>query len=139
MNKIKLLKENIYLETLDIEFVKLIYFDYDEERLLFSLEYIDNNYGNTDFLVEYDEHFDEETINSKIKTFMLSYIESQVNSYIEENEYNGWTVKAVENGLKLLNDKTQQNETWDVYDLDEDYEKLQSEIMKFLESNKQGV
>ena len=134
MNKIKLLKENIYLETLDIEFIKLIYFDYDDERLLFSLEYIDNNYGNSDFLVEYDEHFDEETINSKIKTFMLSYIESQVNSYIEENEYNGWTVKAVENGLKLLNDKTQQNETWDVYDFDEDYEKLQNEIMKFLES-----
>ena len=137
MNKIKLLKENTYLETLDIEFVKLIYFDYDDERLLFSLEYIDNNYGNTDFLAEYDEHFDEETINSKIKTFMLSYIESQVNSYIEENEYNGWTVKAVENGLKLLNDKTQQNETWDVYDLNKDYEKLQNEIMKFLESNNQ--
>lgn len=137
MNKIKLLKESVYMEALDIEFIKLTYFDFDDERLLYSLEYVDNNYNTNDFLFDYYEYFDEETVNNKIKTFMLNYIESQISCDIEENEYKGWKVEVIENGLKLSNDKTQQSKTWDIFDLDEDYEKLQSEIMKFLESNNQ--
>ena len=68
---------------------------------------------------------------------MLDYIESQINCYIEENEYNEWTVKAVENGLKLINNKTKQNVTWNIYDYDEDFEVIQNKIMKFLDLNNQ--
>ena len=136
MNKIKLLKEYTYIEICDIEFIVLIYFDNDNEVLLYSLKYIDNNYNSSEYLVEYEPYFNEEKIYNVIKTFMLGFIANQINCYIEENEYSGLKVTAVKNGLKLTNEKTNQYRTWDVYDFDEDYEEMKSQIMEFLDLNK---
>ena len=34
-----------------------------------------------------------------------------------------------------MNDKTQQNEEWSVYDFDEDFEDMQYEVKQFIDSN----
>ena len=135
MNKIKLVKEYVYMDILDIEFNVLIYFDEENEELLYSLKYEDNNYSSGDYLVEYAKSFNEENIDKIIKAFMLDYLASTLNCYIEENEYSGLKVVTVENGLKLMNDKTQQYATWWIYDYDEDYEVMQDKIKRFIDLN----
>ena len=137
MNKFKLLKEYMYMDILDVEFNILIYFDYDNEVLLYSLKYIDNNYDTSDYLDEYATCFDEEKIYNIIKSFMLEYVASQSNCYIEENEYSEWKVVVIKDGLKLINDKTQQFVEWNIHDYDEDYEVIQNKIKKFLDLNNQ--
>ena len=132
MNKIKLVKEYTYISICNIDFNVLIYFDYDDETLLYSLEYVDHNYGNCDFLIEYDSFFDEETTSNKNKSFILGYIESQINCYIEDNDFNEWRVLVIEDGLKLKNKSTNQWVTWNIYDYDEDFEVIQNKIIKFL-------
>ena len=135
MNKIKLVKEYVYIDILDIEFNVLIYFDEENEELLYSLKYEDNNYNSSEYLVEYAKSFNEENVDKIIKAFMLDYLASTLNCYIEENEYSGLKVVAIKNGLKLMNDKTQQCEEWNIYDFDEDYEELQYEVKQFIDSS----
>ena len=137
MNKIKLLKEYTYISILDIDFNVLIYFDYDSEILLYSLKYEDANYDSSDYLIDYASSFDEENINNIIKSFMLDYLASQLNCYIEENDYQNWKVVTIKSGLKLINEKTNQYATWSIYDYDEDYEVIQNKIIKFLDWNNQ--
>ena len=135
MEKIQLLKKYTYISICNIDFNVLIYFDYDNEVLLYSLKYEDNNYSSSDYLDEYASRFDEENINNIIKSFMLDYIWSQVNCYIEENDYNEWKVEAIKDGIKLKNKSTNQCVAWDIHD-DEDYEVIQSKIIKFLTTTK---
>ena len=137
MNKIQFLKKYTYISICNIDFNVLIYFDYDNEVLLYTLNYEDNNYSSSDFLDEYASNFDEEKINNIIKSFMLDYVWSNVNCYIEENEYSDWRVLIIDNGLKLKNKTTNQYATWNIYDYDEDYEVIQSKIIKFLDWNNQ--
>ena len=132
MNKIKLLKKYTYISICNIDFDVLIYFDYDSEVLLYSLKYEDTNYGTSDYLIDYASSFDETNVNDTIKSFMLDYVWSQINNYIEENDYSDWRVLIIENGLKLKNKSTNQYATWNIYDYDEDYEVIQSKIIKFL-------
>ena len=136
MEKIKLLKKYTYVTICNINFNVLIYFDYDNEVLLYSLKYEDENYSS-DYLVEYAKSFDEENISNEIKSFMLNYVWSQINCYIEENDYNDWRVLIIDNGLKIKNKSTNQWTTWDVDDYDEDYEVIQNKMMKFLDLNNQ--
>ena len=136
MEKIKLLKKYTYITICNIDFNVLIYFDYDNEILLYSLKYEDENYSS-DYLIEYAKSFDEENINNEIKSFMLNYIWSQINCYIEENDYNDWRVLIIDNGLKIKNKSTNQWTTWDICDYDEDYEVIQNKMMKFLDLNNQ--
>ena len=138
MNKIQFLKKYTYISICNIDFNVLIYFDYDNEVLLYTLNYEDNNYSSSDFLDEYASNFDEEKINNIIKSFMLDYVWSNVNCYIEENEYSDWRVLIIDNGLKLKNKTTNQYATWNIYDYDEDYEVIQSKIIKFLDWNNQA-
>ena len=137
MNKIQFLKKYTYISICNIDFNVLIYFDYDNEVLLYSLKYEDNNYSSGDFLIDYAKSFDEENVSNTIKSFMLDYVWSQVNCYIEENEYSDWRVLIVEDGLKIKNKSTNQYAIWNIYDYDEDYEVIQNKIMKFLDWNNQ--
>lgn len=138
MNKIKFLKKYTYITICNIDFNVIIYFDYINEVLLYSLHYEDNNYSSSDSLIDYAASFDEERINRVIKSFMLDYIWNQVNCYIEENDYNDWRVLIIEDGLKLKNKITNQWATWNIYDHDEDYEVVQNKMIKFLKlQNKQ--
>ena len=132
MNKIKFLKKYTYISICDIDFNVLIYFDYDNEVLLYSLSYEDNNYSSSDFLIDYASSFDEEKINNTIKSFMLDYVWSQINCYIEENNYNNWRVLIIDNGLKLKNKLTNQWVAWNIHDYDENYEVIQTKMKKFL-------
>ena len=136
MEKIKLLKKYTYITICNINVNVLIYFDYDNEVLLYSLKYEDDNYSS-DYLIEYAKSFDEENVNNEIKSFMLNYVWGQINCYIEENDYNDWRVLIIDNGLKLKNKSTNQWTTWDVDDYDEDYEVIQNKMMKFLDLNNQ--
>ena len=129
-NKIQLLKKYTYTSICDIDFNVLIYFDYDKEVLLYSLKYEDDN--TSDYLDEYAPCFDEESINNTIKTFMLDYVWSQINCYIKENDYSDWRIFIIEDGLKIKNTSTNQWVTWNINDYDEDYEVIQSKIIKFL-------
>ena len=135
MNKIKLLKEYTFMEILDIDFNVLIYFDNDNERLLYTLEYIDNNYGTNDFLLEYEPCFDESKVYNIIKAFMMDYLESQLNVYIDENEYKDLKVVAIKDGLKVTNEKTKQSETWNINDYDDDYDDMQYDVKEYLDNN----
>ena len=137
MNKIQLVKKYTYISICNIDFNILIYFDYDNEVLLYSLKYEDNNYSSSDYLIDYASSFDEESISNTIKSFMLDYVWSQVNCYIEENDYNDWRVLIIEDGLKIKNKSTNQYATWNIYDYDEDYEVIQNKIIKFLDWNNQ--
>ena len=132
MNKIKFLKKYTYITICNIDFNVIIYFDYINEVLLYSLHYEDNNYSSSDSLIDYATSFDEETISNTIKSFMLDYVWSQVNCYIEENDYNDWRILIIEDGLKLKNKVTNQWATWNIYDYDEEYEVVQNKIIKFL-------
>ena len=136
-NKIQLVKKYWYTSIYNIDFNVLIYFDYDNEVLLYSLQYEDNNYISSDYVYEYASCFDEENVNNIIKSFMLDYIWSIVNCYIEENDYSDWRVLIIEDGLKLKNKTTNQWVTWNIGDYDEDYEVIQNKIMKFLDLNNQ--
>ena len=115
----------------------LIYFDYDCEMLLYSLEIEDNNYSCVDYLIEHASRFDEENISNTIKSFMIDYVRKEINRYINEKNYNDWKVFAVDNGWKLANDKTHQYVAWNLYDYDEDCEIIQNKIIKFLDWNNQ--
>ena len=137
MNKIQLVKKYTYISIYNIYFNVLIYFDYDSEILLYSLQYEDTNYSSSDYVFEYASCFDEENVNNIIKSFMLDYIWSIVNCYIEENDYSDWRVLIIEDGLKLKNKTTNQWVTWNIGDYDEDYEVMQNKIMKFLDWNNQ--
>ena len=132
MNKIKFLKKYTYITICNIDFNVIIYFDYINEVLLYSLHYEDNNYSSSDSLIDYATSFDEEAISNTIKSFMLDYVWSQVNCYIEENDYNDWRILIIEDGLKLKNKVTNQWATWNIYDYDEEYEVVQNKIIKFL-------
>ena len=135
MNKIKLVKEYTYMDTLGIEFNVLIYFDEDNETLLHTLKYIDNNYDTDGYLLEYEPYSGGNKIYNVIKAFMLDYLESQLNIYINENEYRNLKVVAIKDGLKVINEKTNQSETWNIYDFDDDYDDMQYEIMTYLDDN----
>ena len=138
MNKIKLLKEYTYADILDVEFNVLIYFDYDNESLLYTLKYTDNNYDSSDYLIEYESCLDEIKINNMIKSFMLNYVADQINCYIDENEYSTWKVTAIKDGLKLINNKAYQIIEWNIHDYDDDYEIIKDKMIKFLDLNNQN-
>ena len=135
-NNIHIYQEYTYISTCDIEFNVLIYFDYDNEVLLYSLKYEDANYNSSEYLVEYDSCFDEEKIYNTIKTFMLGYIENQISCYIDENEYSDWRVAYIKDGIRVKNISTNQYEEWNIHDFDDDFEDFQNEIKEFLDSNK---
>ena len=132
MYKIKLLKEYTYLNICDIDFNVLIYFDYDDEVLLYSLRYEDHNYNSGEFLINYAKSFDEEVFDKEIKAFMLNHVWSEVNCHIEDNDYNDWTVSTFESGLKLKNKKTNQCIVWKIHDYEDECEFIQNEMIKFL-------
>ena len=133
MNKIKFLKKYTYISICNFDFNICIYFDYDNEVLLYSLKYEDNEYyDNVDCLIEYASCFDEEEINKVIKKFMLVHVWAQLDKWITLNDYNDWKVEIIEDGLKLKNGSTNQWVTWNIYDYDEDYEVIQNKIIKFL-------
>ena len=131
MKEIKYLKEYKYISICNIDFNVCIYFDYDNEVLLYSLKYIDND-NTSHFLIKYATSFDEEAIDNTIKSFMKDYIANQVDCYIEENNYNEWYIITNTYGFKLINKATQQYAIWNIYDYDEDYEVIQNKIEKFL-------
>ena len=132
MNEIKYLKEYKYINICNFDFNILIHFDYDNEVLLYSLKYIDNDYGISDYLIEYANCFDEEAINKAIKKFMLIHTWSELDKWIILNDYNDWSVEVIENDLKLKNKTTQQYTVWNIYDYGEDYEVIQNKMIKFL-------
>ena len=135
MNKIKLVKEYTYMDVLDIEFNVLIYFDEDNETLLYTLKYVDNNYDVSEYLLEYEPCFDETKVCNVIKAFMLDYLESQLNVYIDENEYENLKVVAIKDGLKLINESTKQSETWNINEYDDEYDDMQHDIKEYLDNN----
>ena len=135
METIKLLKKYTYTSICNIDFNVLIYFDYDNETLLYSLKYEDDS-SSGDYLVEYAASLNDDEINSTIKSFMLDYVWSQINSYINENNYSGWKVWITDSGWKLANESKNIWKAWNIYD-DEDYEVIQSKLKKFLDWNNQ--
>ena len=138
MNKIKLVKKYTYISICNFDFNVLIYFDYDNEVLLYSLKYEDNEYyDNVDYLIEYAASFDEETINKAIQKFMLIHIWSELDKWIILNDYIEWKIEVIKDGLKLVNKTTKQWAVWNIYDYDEDYEVVQSKVKKFLDRNNQ--
>ena len=132
MFKIKFLKEYTYLNICNIDFNILVDFDCGDEVELYSLRYEDHNYNSADFLINFAKKLDEETINKEIKSFMLNYIQSQVDCYIEDNDYNDWTVDVVEDGWKLENKSANKCVVWKIKDLEDDCESAQNEMIKFL-------
>ena len=136
MFKIKLLKEYTYTTICDIDFNVLVDFDYEDEVLLYSLKYEDHNYNTGDFLINFAKKLDEETLNKEIKSFMLNYIQSEVSCYIDDNDYNEWTIKTTESGLKLANEKANKWFAWDAYD-DDDYEIIIYKIIECLDFDNQ--
>ena len=71
------------------------------------------------------------------KSFMLNYVKSKLNYFIDKNNWKGWKVEVIKDGFKLINISTQQYATWNIHDYDEDFEVVQSKIMKFLDWNNQ--
>ena len=133
MNKIKYLKEYTYISICNFDFNVVIHFDYDKEVLLYSLKCIDNDYyDNVDYLIEYASCFDEEAINKTIQKFMLNHVWSELDKWIVLNDYVEWKIEVIKDGLKLINKKTKQYATWNIYDCNEDYEVIQSKIEKFI-------
>ena len=133
MNKFKFLKKYTYVTISNFDFNVLIHFDYDSEMLLYSLEVEDSDYyDNINYLIEYASSKDEDEINEAIKKFMLAHVWSEIDKWIALNDCNEWKVEVVGNALKLANKTTNQWATWNIYDYDEDYEVIQSKIIKFL-------
>ena len=133
MNKFKFLKKYTYVTISNFDFNVLIHFDYDSEMLLYSLEVEDSDYyDNINYLIEYASSKDEDEINEAIKKFMLAHVWSEIDKWIALNDCNEWKVEVVGNALKLANKATNQWATWNIYDYDEDYEVIQSKIIKFL-------
>ena len=133
MNKFKFLKKYTYVTISNFDFNVLIHFDYDSEMLLYSLEVEDSDYyDNINYLIEYASSKDEDEINEAIKKFMLAHVWSEIDKWIALNDCNEWKVEVVGNALKLKNKTTNQWVTWNIYDYDEDYEVIQSKIIKFL-------
>ena len=62
----------------------------------------------------------------------LDCLSIKLNNYIDLKGYKEWYIVVVLNGLKLVNSKTQQHVTWNIYDYDEDFEVIQNKIIKFL-------
>ena len=69
-----------------------------------------------------------------VNTFKLGVVAGGIECFIDENGYNGWTVKVIENGLKIVNKKTKQYATWNIYDYDENYAVIENKIEFFLKS-----
>ena len=67
-----------------------------------------------------------------INKFMLEVTAGLLSCYIEENNLDGWSVEVIDNGLKLINNATQQYAEWCLYNYDEDYEVIKNKIIKFL-------
>ena len=138
MNKIKLVKKYTYISILHIDFNILIYFDYDNEVLLYSLKYEDNEYNdNIGYLIEFASSFDEEAINQAIQKFMLIHIWSELEAWIILNDYvDEWKIEVIKDGLKLINKKTKQWRIWNIYDYDEDYEVVQNKIKEVVQNER---
>ena len=132
MNNVKLLKKYTYMSILNIDFDVLIYFDEDNERLLFSLKFEDHNYNSGDYLVEFAKELEEEGMIDEIKAFMLDSISSVVHLHMEEIGCQDWEVWMLGDGLQLVNKKTNRSVIWKVHDLEEDCEFIQNEMIKFL-------
>ena len=132
MNNVKLLKKYTYMSILNIDFDVLIYFDEDNERLLFSLKFEDHNYNSGDYLVEFAKELEEEGMVDEIKAFMLDSISSVVHFHMEEIGCQDWEVWMLGDGLQLVNKKTNRCVIWKVHDLEEDCETIQNEMIKFL-------
>ena len=132
MNKLKFLKRNTYTTICNIDFNIVIYFDYDIEMLLYSLEVQNNNYSSVDYLIECATSLSDNKIDNAIKSFMLDYVKSSLNRFINENGYNDWGVVVYNDSFRLINIATKQHVEWFIYDYDEDYEVIQNEIIKFL-------
>ena len=75
-------------------------------------------------------------MNKTINMFMIECVAGLLNCYIEENNYNDWNVEVVNDGLKLINIKSQQYATWSIYDYDCDYKIIKNKIEKFLKLQK---
>ncbi len=133
MNKLKFLKRYTYTSILNVNFNILIYFDYDSEILLYSLEVEDNNYNSIEYLVECATSLSDDEINNAIRSFMLDYIVSNLRCYAKGNGYSDWNVVVYKDGIRLINNATKQHADWYLYNYDEDYEVIQNKIIKFLE------
>ena len=132
MFKIKFLKEYTYMSICDIDFNVIVDFDCENEVELYSLRFEDHNYNSGDFLINFAKNLDDETLEKEIKTFMLNYIQSQVNCHIEDSDCNEWAVETTDDGLKLENKTTNRCIVWKVHDLEDDCEFIQDEMIKFL-------
>ena len=138
MNKIKLVKKYTYISICNIDFNILIYFDYNNEVLLYSLKYEDNEYNdNIGYLIEFASSKDEEAINQAIQKFMLIHIWSELDAWIIFNDYvDEWKIEVIKDGLKLINKKTKQWRIWNIYDYDEDYEVVQNKIKGVIQNER---
>lgn len=133
MNKIKFLKRYTYTSICNYNFNILIFFDYDSNMLLYSLECDDiEYYDSVDCLIEYASSLNDDEINESIRKFMLIHVWNEIDTLIILNDFNEWKVEIIENGLKLINKVTNQYATWNIYNYDEDYEAIQNAMEKFL-------
>ena len=132
MNKTKLINEYTYTTICNIDFNVLTYFDEDFERELYSLKFENHDYCSGEFLIDFADKLDVETLDKEIKSFMLDYVWSQVNCFIEGEDFNDWTVWTLEDGWKLENKKANKSKTWKIHDLEDDCEPILNEMIKFL-------
>ena len=133
MYNIKFKEEYTYVSICDIDFKVLVDFDYDENKELYSLTYDNHDYpGSVEFLISFAKSLDVEVWDKEIKSFMLDYIKSQVECFMEDEDYNNWTVGVVEDGWELKNKKTNRSVIWKIHDLEDDCEIIQNEMFKFL-------
>lgn len=133
MNKIKFLKRYKYKSICNYDFSVLMFFDYNNNTLLYSLEYDDvDYYDNIGYLIEYASSLSDDEINKAIRKFMLIHVWNETDTLIILNDFNEWKVEIIENGLKLINKVTNQYATWNIYNYDEDYEAIQNAMEKFL-------
>ena len=109
----------------------LVDFDEEYDKELYSLIYENHDYpGGVEFLINFADSL--ENFDKEIKSFMLDYVWSQVNCYIEGEDFNDWTVWTLEDGWKLENKKANKSKTWKIHDLEDDCEPALNEMIKFL-------
>ena len=133
MYNIKFKEEYTYMSICDLDFKVLVDFDFDENKELYSLTYDNHDFpGSVEFLITLADKLDVETWDKEIKSFMLDYIKSQVECYIEDENYNDWEISVVEDGWKLENKLTNKSKVWKIHDLEDDCEIIQDEMFKFL-------